>query len=199
MSPSPSEWVARLRCAVGSDSADTNVLYEHWLRYECWALTSVAVPLVVGIDPAHWPGYVAQHGLAVEAAALGVVLAADLGLTPVDEVAVMRLAAWALRAGVVLPEICERTLDFIARTLPARAPVAMPSSVENDERVAILGAALALATRFTEQCLDAERRFDSQRMVALLRAQSAIWFGAEPPRMDDAAIADLLDRYLRLG
>lgn len=192
------ERVTTLRAGIDphSDALAMRELYEHWLQQERWPLHA-ALALIVGVDPAGWSAHLVRPGHAAAAQALLAQLSADLGLTAAAEVDVLRLRAWARSAGVRLPHAGAELLDYIARTVPAPPLSGMRTDAGTAaEQVAVLGAALALATRFTEQCLDQERRFDSRQMVLLMRAQAAVWFGDTPPDMNDAAIAALLDRYL---
>ena len=174
-------------------------LYEHWVGQERWPLQPVALALLTGVAPECWAKHVAGLGLSAEAELLRARIAADLELGPDEMTQGLRLRAWAHTQGVALPTAAEQLLDFVARTLPRMAaelpPVNSPTTRTTDKE-AVLGAALALVTRFTEDCLDDERMFDGARIARLMLTQAALWFPEGAPRMDEQAIAQLVEHYI---
>lgn len=201
MSESPAALIARLRSGVDIAAADTaqQLLYEHWVGQEDWPLAPVALALLVGVAPAQWAAHVQARGLQAEAEQLRARLATELALTANQITSGLRLRAWAQSQGVALPAAAETLLDFVARTLPrtvAELPAMSPPAARTSDKEMVLGAALALVTRFTEDCLDDERMFDGARIARLMLEQAALWFPDGPPRMDERAIAELVEHYI---
>lgn len=193
--------VAGLRRGLNVATADAaqQSLYEHWVGVEQWPLEGVAPALLVGVAPANWAAHVEERGLAAEARQLQQHLLDALAVDAGRTTSALHLRAWAQGHGVVLPAAAEQLLDFVARTLPrlaVDAPVATHAAVRPSDREAVLGAALAMVTRFTEDCLDEERMFDGARIARLMLAQAALWFPEGPPRMDEQAIARLVEHYI---
>lgn len=193
--------VARLRTGLHVDDADAAgaLLYERWVGEEQWPLAPVAVALLVGVAPERWQEHVKSLGMASEARQLQDHLLSDLATDGAQVTSSLRLRAWAQGQGVAMPAVAESLLDFVSRTLPRlaiEAPVAATAAPRATDKEAVLGAALALVTRFTEDCLDDERMFDGARIARLMLAQSALWFGDGPPRMSEQAIAELVEHYI---
>jgi len=193
--------ITRLRSGVNVAVADhaQQMLYEYWVGQEHWPLAPVAMALLVGVAPDKWANHVEALGLSAEAELLRARIAADLGLEAGQSIEGLRLRAWAQSQGVSLPPAAEHLLDFVARTLPRMAAdvslVSAPAT-RNTDKEAVLGAALALVTRFTEDCLDEERMFDGARIARLMLAQAALWFPDGPPPMNEQAIARLVEHYI---
>ncbi len=193
--------IARLRSGLnvtGTDSAQ-QLLYEHWVGVAQWPLQPVALALLVGVAPEHWASHVEALGLEAEAEQLRARLLADLALDAAQITDGLRLRAWAQSQGVALPAAAEHLLDFVARTLPmlaAQVPTTNASAERTSDKEVVLGAALAMVTRFTEDCLDEERMFDGARIARLMLTQAALWFPDGPPRMDEQAIAKLIEQYI---
>jgi hypothetical protein len=171
-------------------------LYERWLATDAWTLDA-ALALIVGLDPAAWTTHIDRNDLALDAATLRESMLDELGVDrTIDDIVVAELAVWMARHGCAWPAPAAALLDFIARTLPAARRPIPPAASGASEREAILGAALALATRFTERCLDGEGYYDARRMVSALRSQAVVWFGEQRPELDETAMIELLERYL---
>ncbi|MBK6657545.1 MAG: hypothetical protein IPG43_05035 [Proteobacteria bacterium] len=192
--------VAQLRTGLNPDSPDParQLLYERWVGEEQWPLSPVAIALLIGVAPDAWQRHVEALAMADEVAALLDAMASALALDGEQATTGLRVRAWAHGQGVAMPAAAESLLDFVARTLPRlaeQAPVAAASARTTDTE-AVLGAALSLVTRFMEDCLDEQRMFDGARIARLMLAQSALWFPDGPPRMDEQAIAKLIEHYI---
>ena len=201
MTDSSAALIARLRTGVDITAADTaqQLLYEHWVGQEQWPLDPVALALLVGVEPTQWAAHVQAQGVQSDAEQLRARLVVDLMLDGDQSTSGLRLRAWAQSQHVVLPTVAETLLDFVARTLPRRVaelPVMQASMARASDKEAVLGAALALVTRFTEDCLDDRRMFDGARIAHLMLDQAALWFPDGPPRMDELAIAELVEHYI---
>ncbi len=188
--------VARLRTALTADLAAETA--EYWVTREPWHPREEALPLLVGCDPRDWPALLADAAQAADAATLAAVLQADLepaaSHTGIDA---MGLRAWADRALVSLPPALGMLLDFIARTLPVQVPLRpVATASATDGQLAVLGAALALVTRFPERHRDAEGQIDAQLLADAIVAQAAVWFAQGTPAMTREAMTTLLDDYL---
>lgn len=193
--------VARLRRGLNVAVAEhgQQSLYEYWVGQEQWPLQPVALALLVGVAPEQWASHVEALGLQAEAEHLRARLTVDLALDADPITSALRLRAWAHSQGIALPAAAEQLLDFVARTLP-RAAVEMPATrasiARASDKEVVLGAALALVTRFSEDCLNDERMFDGACIARLMLAQAALWFPAGPPSMDEQAIAELVEHYI---
>lgn len=201
MSEPTASLVARLRTGLNPDLAGSaeQMLYERWVGEEQWPLAPVAMALLIGVAPERWLSHVAALGMENEAAQLQDCLVSALARDGAQVTTGLRLRAWAHGQGVALPAAAEHLLDFVARTLPHMAvdmPPAVDAGSHATDKEAVLGAALALVTRFTEDCLDEERMFDGKRIARLMVAQSALWFADAPPRMSEQAIAELVEHYI---
>ena len=201
MSEPTAALIARLRTGLNVTAAEhaQQLLYEHWLGQERWPLDPVALALLVGVAPAQWSAHVETLGLAAEAEQLRARMLTTLALDAEQVTTGLGLRAWAHSQGVALPAAAEALLDFVARTLPrlaAQLPQMDALAAPSTDKEVVLGAALALVTRFTEDCLDEERMFDGARIARLMLSQAALWFADGPPRMDEQAIAQLVEHYI---
>ena len=193
--------VARLRTGLNVALADAaqQSLYEHWIGQERWPLDPVALALLVGVVPAQWHAHLDTHNLVADAERLKTLLLNELTLDADLVTSGLAVRAFAQRHDVPLPAAAESLFDFVARTLPrlvAEMPAAAVPTARSSDKEVVLGAALALVTRFTEDCLDDERMFDSARIARLMLAQAALWFPDGAPRMDERAIAELVEHYV---
>lgn len=193
--------IERLRRALAAELPAER--YEHWIAREPWHLADIAVPLLVGCEPQEWPAFLHRHDLTAAAGALAAALARDFDSVESSSIDVVAIRAWADRRQLPLPQALRALLDFIARTLPARAalpPCTGPAhAVGVGEREQVLGAALALVTRFPERYRDAEGSFDARALAESIVEKSALWFDSGPPSMTVAAIAEVLAAYLDRG
>lgn len=189
--------VDRLRIALSAASgcSATTECYEDWIVRDEWRLDQEAIPLMVGCDPSKWSSLVDSYGLASEVRELQTILAADLGGNTASSIDVRRLRAWAEKHQVELPPACKALLDFIAQTLPSHL-VREPVQDGAPERERVLGAALALVTRFPEQCRDVNGFFDSHHIANLIVEKGALWFERGQPTLSPVAMAELLIPYL---
>ncbi|MGE0483339.1 MAG: hypothetical protein AB7Q81_04315 [Gammaproteobacteria bacterium] len=191
--------MARLRAALGvePDDAALSALYETWLMRDVWRLADEALPLLVGVDPDNWANALGA-GSATWANALMTQLASAPGIAGEEAVAPAGLRAWARERGTALPACAEQLLDFIASVVPGvRDESAAPAAVARAaEREILLGAALALVTRFPAQCRDEHGFFDGGLIADQILAKAALWFPLEPPRAGRDEIATLLESYL---
>ena len=193
--------VARLRAGLNVALADAaqQALYEHWIGQERWPLAPVALALLVGVAPVQWRAHLDTHNLVADADQLKTLLQNELTLDADLMTSGLAVRAFAQRHGVTLPAAAEPLFDFVARTLlrlAAEIPVVAAPAARSSDKEVVLGAALALVTRFTEDCLDDERMFDSARIARLMLAQAALWFPDGAPRMDERAIAELVEHYV---
>lgn len=194
--------IERLRVGLDIRSSDTTrqELYEHWVSVEQWPLATVALPLIVGCDPEAWDRHVAKRSLSRDAARISQAMSAAFDCPAESNVDAQALNAWARREGIELPTALQAIFDFVGTVLGA------PSTVDEsdhanafaaaDERERLLGAALALVTKFPDQCRDPNGFFDGQRITRLIKEKGAVWFPAGPPSLNDDEIAGLLERYL---
>jgi len=202
MSTTRAEHLTALRVDVATESADVTyqVLYEDWLGREAWHLAHEGLPLLVGVDPAVWPSYVARHALGGTADALLAQLAGDLDCAVDAGVAPARLGAWAREHDCRLPAPFAQVLEFIVRVLPDRGGRLPADGAEAHaaaaERELLLGAALMLVTRFPQQCRDEHGFFDGTLIADQILAKAALWFPLEPPALGRDGIAALLEQYL---
>lgn len=193
-----SRLLERLRAGLTAtaDGAATQVVYEAWFSREQWRLADEGVPLLVGCDPARWSAALTALELEAEAMALTALLARTLGATSQDRVTPFALRDGARRLGVEWPRAAEALFGFIASVLPPAAEPAQAEVQALAEREVLLGAALALVTRFPEHCRDAHGFFDGARIADQILAKAVLWFPLEPPRASRDDIAALIERYL---
>ena len=189
---------------VGLDVTASDVayqeLFESWLTREQWLLASEAVPLIIGVAPDAWPAHIKRHSLSEASRQLCEQLCTQLQCAADDAIEVMRVYAWAREQRISLPLAFERVVEFVVQVLPgaviehyADTPA---GAAAGDERERILGAALALVTRFPQQCRDHNGFFDAGQIADLLLEKGAVWFPLTPPEMSRDAIATLLETYL---
>lgn len=198
--PSSITHVAALRRGVDIDdpSQSYQELFEQWLAREQWHLASEALPLLVGVAPESWAEHIESCGGDGAANQLIAMLSHDLKCPTDGLIAPVVLRHWARSNGVVLPPPLARLLDFVAQVLPAvpASPSAEQATTEQAERELVLGAALALVTRFPRQCRDANGFFDGALIADLILSQAARWFPLEPPQLGREEIATLLESHL---
>lgn len=175
-------------------------LFEAWLTRERWLLAAEAVPLIIGVAPGAWSIHIKRHSLGQASRQLCEQLCAQLQCAADDAIDVMRLYAWTREQRVSLPLAFERVVEFVVQVLPSaaieRCADMHAGAVAGDERERVLGAALALVTRFPQQCQDHNGFFDAGRIADLLLEKGAVWFPIAPPDMNRDAITNLLESYL---
>jgi hypothetical protein len=191
---------ARLRTGldITSGAVAYQQLYEHWCKSDSWSLGREALPLLVGVDPAAWQHHVEAQELQQSAEALLQLISAGLDCRPDAQITPARIRHWAREQGIALPEPLARVLDFILSVLPPvmRDPQAMSGADQSADRERALGAALALVTKFPDQCRDEHGFFDGARIAALILDKRLLWFPEGGPAFSAAEIAALLENYL---
>lgn len=202
MSEGCTELIDQLRSALNIESSETayQEMFEHWLTLEEWVLSTQAVPLIVGSAPESWPGYLSSHGFVDVNSQLCAMLARELNCTETESVSAMRVYSWSRSRRVKLPEVLESLMSFVQQALPAVAVDHTQSAervgLEAQEREVILGASLALVTKFPHQCRDENGFYDAAKIAALVIEKGALWFPHSRPELSPAAIEKLLDQYL---
>lgn len=191
--------VARLRAGLDPAARALEQCYERWLREDDWDVADEALPLLVGVDPRAWPAHLETRGTASEAAALGLVLTADAKVRD-GRITPAEAARWARVAGVELPSALTALLEFIARVVP-QSGAAAEAEAEDErrhagDREAVLGAALALVTKFPERCRDANGFYDGLAIADLILEKAVVWFPERPPALSREAMGVLIERYL---
>jgi hypothetical protein len=189
-----------LRCGVNSaDLAPTyQALFEQWLCRDRWRVANEAIPLLVGVAPENWSAYVAANGLSGPARRLTDRLTHDLGCATDELVDVEKLGAWSRAQGFELPGAFERVLEFIVSVVPRpdTAPDHESLMARANERERLLGAALALVTRFPQQCRNADGAYDGKQLATVLMEKAVVWFPLAAPEMSVEEIASLFESYL---
>ena len=205
MSEAPDLHLSALRAALNVDSSavdhETQRRVEHWAKRSEWAARSEALPLLVGADPAAWVHALKSPSSAHHESILWRAIATTLGLDPhLDPpITPSRLRSAAEASGLDLPLALARVLDFITAVLPSSAdeqtdPAPLLQAAE--DRVTVLGAALALLARTPDRCVNDAGYYDAARMARAIFQQAIYWFPLGPPGLDEAAAATLIARWL---
>lgn len=197
MADRASDLVVRLRAGLDPAARGLERCYERWLREDDWHVADEALPLLVGVDPSAWPAHLATHGTATEAAALALVLTADAEVRD-GRITPAEAARWARGADVEVPGALTALLEFIARVVPASGAAAEAEDERRNagDREAVLGAALALVTKFPERCRDANGFYDGLAIADLILEKAVVWFPDRPPALSREAMGALIERYL---
>lgn len=196
----PARLVAVLRTGVDYLAPDVpyQIVYETWLTRETWHIEREALPLLVGVEPSLWPGHVERHALTQTREAALRALVDAFGCAPTAALQPQRLAQWARRHEIVLPLPFARVLEFLQQVLPAvqstSVPGAAAATASDNERV--LGAALALISRFPAACRGADGGVSSDTLTTLILSQAPEWFPTGPPALSRDDIVAVLERYL---
>ena len=194
-----------LRTALNVDSSavdlDTQRRVELWAKRSEWAARSEALPLLVGADPDDWASLPASPSNARHEGALWQALAATLGLGPDSDTPISptRLRSAAEANGLDLPLALARVLDFITAVLSPAAgdqPDPAPLLQAAEDRLTVLGAALALLARTPDRCVNEAGYYDASRLAGAIFQQAVYWFPLGPPSLDEAAAARLIARWL---
>lgn len=198
MTASRGDLLSELRAEVDAADMSTSqqMMYETWISRERWSLLDEALPLLVGLAPDEWPGYVTRLNLDEQAAALGILLAGDFGCDLAGSIESAALQAWARKHAIALPAACDQLMDYVSRVLPQAAAPSAGDAAQGAERELLLGAALTMVTRFPGQCRDSNGFFDGQLIADEILSKAALWFPLEPPSMGREEIATLLEQYL---
>jgi hypothetical protein len=196
----PAELIAALRVGVDhrAESVAYQVVYETWLTRECWLIDGEALPLLVGVDPLQWSAHIERHSLARASRSALHTLVAEFECAPTAALEPQRIAQWARRHDIELPAPFARVLEFLQRVLPApqQTIVAGADAATASDRELVLGAALALLSRFPAACRSANGKLSSDTLAALILAQAPEWFPLGPPALGHDDIVALLERYL---
>ena len=197
--------LAALRAALKLDSAavdqETQVRVESWAKRGEWAARSEALPLLVGAEPAAWGPALESPSNARHETVLWQALAASLRLAPETNppISPTRLRNAAEALGLDLPLALARVLDFITAVLPP-TPDAQPDSAPSlqaaEDKVTVLGAAVALIARTPDRCVNEAGYYDAARIAQAIFQQAVYWFPLGPPSLDEAAAATLIARWL---
>jgi len=192
-----------------SDVLEQQLLYERWLKREQWLLRREAIPLLFGVDPEAWPRANEDPAVAAAEARLWQWMNEGDGdarphlANPAVEseqwqVAPAAAVNWWRAAGMRVPETLENLLQFILRVVktPEAAPAAdaapAPRAAEQ-----VLGAALAVLSKWPDRCRDEHGFADGALMLNVIRQHAAAWFdGPELPMDGDEAYA-LIERWLQ--
>lgn len=190
----------RVGVDVRSFNVEIQMLYEKWLKEESWSARKEVLPLVVGVDPAHWSGYLEAGDLAGSEQALWSTYQREAGVEhEAKRMAIEHTVSFFRNQHVEMPASFVRLYDFIRQTtLSADAPAADVAATRDraDETEAVLGAALALVASMPDRCRD-EHGFVAGEQVAKLILQAAVrWFPLQPPTMTEAQMAALIDKWL---
>ena len=194
----PAALVAALRTGVDHLNPDVayQIVYETWLTRGSWLVEHEALPLLVGVEPSQWPGHVERHALSrIREGALRTLIDA-FGCAPTAALEPQRLAQWARQHDIALPLPFARVLQFLQQVFPAvqaGVPDAAAATASDSERV--LGAALALVSRFPAACRGADG-VSSDTLTTLILAQAPEWFPNGPPALSRDDIVAVLERYL---
>ena len=194
-----------LRAGLNVDSTavdhETQRRVEGWAKRSEWAARSEALPLLVGADPNDWARALELPSNARHEAALWRALSATLGLGADSNALISptRLRSAAEANGLDLPLALVRVLDFITAVLsPAGEdpPDPAPLLQAAEDRLTVLGAALALLARTPDRCLNEAGYYDAARLARAIFQQAVYWFPLGPPSLDEAAAATLIARWL---
>ena len=196
-----------LREALGIDPQDVGAAAqaraEHWVKLPEWPARTVALGLLVGVDPEGDTLLLTHPRHRPHALPLWEALAASLGLTAQDDTALspLKLRSAAERLGLDWPLALTRVLDFVSTVLPERAPEAEREAAQAqlqaaEDRTTLLGAALAIVARSPGACLDEAGYWDATRVARLIYQQAVYWFPLAPPGLNEAEAARLIARYL---
>lgn len=198
--------LADLRASFAETAVEdepTRVLrFETWVKRDQWHLREEAVPLLVGADPAAWRDCLQSPHLREAWNTLAVALAVQLRLEPDTDSPVSPLAFRKAAEALMLdlPPALARLLDFLARVLSFQQADASSASAlglaDAEDRLTVLGAALALVVRHPERCLDEQGYYSAERMVEEIFRQAVYWFPLGPPACSVAEAVSLLARWL---
>lgn len=193
-----SAWQALTDVVVPSDAQERRPeqLFERWLRKESWEPRDELIPLLCVVEPEKWSKIKVDPAVAAAEASLWQLLeqestvAGPAGCNPVD------LRGWAMTAGLQLHPALDALLRYIQVSVAVADTASGEKQAPDPEREAVLGAALAVVSRWPEQCRDAHGLIDPERVASCIETRAALWFenGAVPmPRADAEA---LLTRWL---
>jgi len=180
---------------------------------ESWRLRAEALPLLAGLDPDRLAGM--AEGLLGDAELDALwdhaCRCVAQGLLPVingeDDPGAWRIRPfdafrWAAVSRVHIPEGLAALLDFIDRTVKkpgagsAPAGPGQPFAPGEDDRVRVLGAAIALLAADPGRCVDGNGRACAGRMARLISEKGAFWFGDQVVKLQQPDIRALLERWL---
>jgi hypothetical protein len=199
--------------APGADALEMQRLFEAWLKRDHWRLREEALPLLAGVDPAHWRELPADAELAAAADAVCSSLTGETGVErrrvasahpvaqPAFEATPAALYHWAHARGVALPGAFEQLMQFILSTVkrtpaPDSLPAVEARAAEDRARETVLGAALGVLARWPERCRGEDGAVSPDRIVALLEQHAVRWFDAPAPPLARAEVIGLLERWL---
>ena len=178
-------------------------LYEKWVTRETWRLRDQAIPLLFGLDPDSVHLTLTETELeprfsnlweharqCVDQALLPVVNrqcnAAAWEAKPVD------IYQWATVSRLSVPEPLIALMEFLVKVLPQT----IETDSVNQDKVRILGAALAVLSAYPEQCKDAGGQVRPEKIIALIQAKQAILYGNQLPALPITAQIGLLSDCL---
>ena len=199
--------VASLREGTDFDSLATpkQQLYERWLKCARWPARSVALPLLIGVDPDDWPAHLRRGSLASTEQRLWDAYCESNGRNRQDhDVEAGAVISWFRRSDCALPPSCARIYEFIERVnLGSQTGPTDAAEREADDRYArlaerevVLGAALSLVSKMPDRCRDEHGFIDGKATAALIQQFATRWFPTQAPMMSEADMAALLERWL---
>ena len=193
-------------------------LYEKWSQREEWSVRKEAIPLLLGRDPETWERLIDASGPREAEVAAWEDLKANVirqgrprisNPTDLEEewrIQPAALVPWARSAGVEVPEYLETLLQFILNVVkkPAGAQdaSALPRGItatpqnQTQDRERVLGAALNILAKCSEQCYDSHGFVSGKAIVKLIQQQSMRWFDSPQPPMNPADMAAFIDKWL---
>ncbi len=197
-------------------SIEQQMLYEKWIKQDQWGLRLEALPLLAGAEPEDWSSLLGQQDNAELEQALWttVVDAVEQQGSPLVQnrdadpeqwqVKPQDIHYWCRTQAIAVPSAFDMLISFVASTVkkaPEQETVMgakqfMAANTSSD-REKVLGAGLAMVCTFPEQCRDQHGWVDGYTLASLIKEKGALVFDDQPPVLDVAEMAELLDGWIK--
>ena len=186
-------------------------LYEKWICKEKWLLHNEGVPLLFGVNPEHqeiredvskkmlelW-----EHAQECVSEKLLSVINID---DPVDkwEVFVIDLYRWAMISRITVPEEFSALIAFVIQTVQLEENKSVRTTQEHElllqhHKEIVLGAATSLLINASMQIDVGNVKSVAMNISRLIFENKRQWFGENEPLLDESAMINLINNYIKL-
>ena len=217
LSSDPADINERLARMHGENVIKLQLLYEKWVVKETWRIKDEALMLLSGFDPDK-TGYLDQTDVkAISELWQHARACVQQGLLQVKNrenepeqwcVQPLEIYRWAKISRVPVPDNLARLMDFISSTVkPQSNAVGVTTNVDDSsgkvtgkfdrDRENVLGMAVAILAACPDRCRNGNGNVNVDYMVRVINDNAIHWSGDGKPGLSQAAMKDLLEKWLK--
>lgn len=186
-------------------------LYEQWICKDKWMLQKEGIPLLFGINP---DTNESGNDESVKLGELWVhaqecVHKKLLSVVNIEnsedkwEVLPIDLYRWAMVSRISVPDEFSVLIAFVIQTVKPENNNRVQTVVEQDavlqkHKEIVMGATTSLLVNATEQCQNDKGKVSAINISRLIVENKQEWFGQDEPLLDEIAMVELIEDYIKL-